>query len=172
MVIKTATEPAEFLKIHQLNYRTFVEEIQQHCENDLKILIDKFHYKNQYIIAKKDDRVIGMVCYNHERPFSLDSKVDQLDNFLPPYNKLAEVRLLAITPEERKGAVAYKLLHYLFNVLIELGTDAAIISGTIKQLKLYTHIGFIPFGPLVGTEGAMFQPMYITLKHVSNEFSH
>jgi predicted N-acetyltransferase YhbS len=172
MIIKSATEPAEFLQIHQLNYQTFVEEIQQHAANGQRILIDKFHHKNHYIIAKKEDTVIGMVCYNHERPFSLESKVDQLDNFLPTYNKLAEIRLLAIIPQERKGLVAYKLLQYLIIELIQLGTDAAIISGTTRQLKLYTHIGFIPFGQPVGTEAASFQPMYITLNELSNELHH
>jgi predicted N-acetyltransferase YhbS len=172
MVIKIATDPDEFLGIHRLNYQTFVEEIQQHAANEEKILIDKYHNKNQYLIAKKEDKVIGMVCFNHERPFSLDSKVDHLDAFLPPYHQLAEIRLLAVTPQERKGRLAHQLLHHLFNVLISMRTDAAIISGSTTQLKLYTHIGFVPFGPLVGKEGAQFQPMYITLKQVSNEFSH
>jgi hypothetical protein len=31
-------------------------------------------------------------------------------------------------------------------------------------LKLYTHLGFIPFGPRVGGNGATFQPMYLTLE--------
>src|SRR5262249_48533664 len=30
--------------------------------------------------------------------------------------------------------------------------------------KLYQHLGFVPFGPLVGSAGAQFQPMYVTLE--------
>ena len=40
----------------------------------------------------------------------------------------------------------------------------AIISGTTRQQKLYRHLGFVPFGPLVGKGEAMFQPMYLTLE--------
>ena len=47
---------------------------------------------------------------------------------------------------------------------IEKGYDLAIISGTTRQFKLYQHLGFVPFGPLVGTGDAQFQPMYVTLE--------
>ena len=29
---------------------------------------------------------------------------------------------------------------------------------------MYQHLGFVPFGPLVGTGEAQFQPMYVTLE--------
>ena len=54
--------------------------------------------------------------------------------------------------------------------LVEVGCDLALISGTTRQLKLYRHLGFEPFGPLVGTPGAMFQPMYLT-RQKFKEFS-
>jgi hypothetical protein len=44
------------------------------------------------------------------------------------------------------------------------GFDLALISGTTRQLKLYEHLGFVPFGPLVGTPEALFQPMMLTLE--------
>ncbi len=172
MTIKPATELGEFLQIHELNYQVFVEEIPQHQHNQGKILVDKFHCSNQYIIAKKGELVVGMVCYNGKRPFSLDSKIDNLDSYLPPHNKLAEIRLLSIHATERKTRVAYRLLQYLCKVLIDGETDAAVISGTTRQLKMYQHMGFTPFGELVGTKGALYQPMYITLKNLRNDFTN
>ena len=172
MIIKPATELNEFLQIHELNYKTFVEEIPQHQENADKKLVDKFHSRNHYIIAKKEEQVIGMVCYNWIRPFSLDSKIADLDNFLPPHNKLAEIRLLSIQTGERKTTVAYRLLQYLCKVLIAEETDAAVISGTTRQLKLYSSMGFTSFGTLIGTAGALYQPMYITLKNLRNDFTN
>ena len=53
MILKPATELGGFLQIHQLNYKTFVEEIPQHQQNTEKMLVDKFHNKNKYIIAMK-----------------------------------------------------------------------------------------------------------------------
>ena len=40
----------------------------------------------------------------------------------------------------------------------------ALLSGTTRQEKLYRHLGFRPFGPLVGEPGAQFQPMYLSLE--------
>jgi predicted N-acetyltransferase YhbS len=170
MIIKPATELNEFEQIHQLNYKTFVEEIPQHQQNADKQLIDKFHSKNQYIIAKRNAKVIGMVCYNRERPFSLDTKITDLDNYLPKHSSLAEIRLLSISAEERKTRIAYRLLQYLCATLIQQQTDAAVISGTTRQLKMYSRMGFIPFGSLIGSGEALFQPMFITLKDLRYDF--
>lgn len=170
MIIKPADQDTEFYQIHQLNYKTFVEEIPQHKHNEEKILVDKFHFKNKYIIALKDQQLIGMVCYNQLRPFSLDEKIPGLDRFLPACTNLAEIRLLAVAPEARKITVAYRLLQYLCTELIRHNIDAAVISGTTRQIRLYASMGFTPFGPLVGQQGAFYQPMFITLNALRNDF--
>ena len=170
MIIKLASELSEFSQIHQLNYKTFVEEIPQHKQNKEKKLVDKFHEKNHYVIAKKGEKIIGMVCYNLQRPFSIDAKVDDLETYLPTHNRLAEIRLLSVHPDERNTRVSYRILQYLCKELIAIGTDMAVISGTTRQLRLYSRIGFIPFGPLVGTTEALFQPMFITLKDLRDDF--
>ena len=48
---KIATEVWEIEQIHQLNYRTFVEEIPQHHTNPSHRLVDKFHNENTYVIC-------------------------------------------------------------------------------------------------------------------------
>jgi hypothetical protein len=40
------------------------------------------------------------------------------------------------------------------------GHDLALMSGTLRQAKLYEHLGFVAFGPVVGTPEASYQPMY------------
>jgi hypothetical protein len=47
---------------------------------------------------------------------------------------------------------------------LRAGYELALISGTTRQQRLYRHLGFIPFGPLVGEPGAQFQPMYLSLE--------
>jgi hypothetical protein len=32
----------------------------------------------------EEDELVGMVCYNAQRPFSLDKKMADLDSYLPP----------------------------------------------------------------------------------------
>jgi len=53
----------------------------------------------------------------------------------------------------------------------------AIISGTVRQARLYQFLGFVPFDPLIRTGKALYQPMYLTLetyrqlKHRSRSFA-
>lgn len=169
LVFKIANEEWEFEQIHKLNYRTFVEEIPQHEANPGRTLIDKFHLDNKYIICLRDNQLIGMVAIRDKRPFSLDHKLKNLESYLPEFHSIFEIRLLSIRQGHRRGHV----LRGLFTILIEQvetrGYDLAIISATLNQMKLYRHLGFVPFGPILGNGGARFQPMYITL-HDYKEF--
>jgi aspartate aminotransferase-like enzyme len=167
LVIKVATEEWEFELIHQLNYRTFVEEIPQHAPNPEGRLVDRFHAENRYLIALHGRELAGMVAVRHQRPFSLDSKVPNLDAHLPAGRRPIEARLLAIAPEFRKTAAFVLLFEHLVKYCVESGFDIAVMSGTTRQLKLYRHLGATPFGPLVGTGAAQYQPMYLTCEAFS-----
>ncbi len=56
--------------------------------------------------------------------------------------------------------------HYM-----DRGYDIAIISGTVQQERFYRRLGFVPFGPRVGTPEALYQPMYRELPTLEEEFS-
>jgi hypothetical protein len=161
---KVASEADEFEKIHRLNYRTFVDEIPQHEKNPEERLVDKFHEENTYFICLNGEKLAGMVCVRANRPFSLDRKLDNLDSFLPPHKKACEVRLLAVDKKYRGPRVLQGLLSMLVEYCIKKEYDLALISGTTRQAKLYRHIGFKPFGPLVGRGDTLFQPMYFTFE--------
>ena len=83
-------------------------------------------------------------------------------NFCRRGYRYCEIRLLNVARDHRTGNVLPGLIAGAWNYATERGFDAALISATTRQLKLYQHIGFVPFGPLVGTCEAPFQPMYLT----------
>jgi len=169
---KLADDPAEFEAIHRLNYRTFVEEIPQHPPNPSRRLIDRFHAENMYAICLDGEVVVGMIAGRCERPFSLDEKLPDLDRNLPPHRRIVEVRLLAVGREYRKQAVFARLAGVLANHFRAQGCDLAIISGTLRELRLYRHLGFRPFGPLVGAAQARYQPMFLTLANYAARAAH
>ena len=160
--VKIASQEHEFEQIHRLNYETFVEEIPQHHPNPERRLVDKFHENNIYIICQKGRELIGMVTVRGRRPFSLDAKLANLDSYLPPARSICEIRLLTVRKEYRRTRVARDLLEAAGAYCKEHGYDLAVISGILNQQKLYRHMGFVPFGPVVGTTGAQYQPMYLT----------
>lgn len=161
---KIATEDWEFAQIHRLNYLTFVEEIPQHSVNPDQALIDKFHGENTYIICLDHGKVVGMIAVRGDRPFSLDAKLENLEAYLPPGRKLCELRLLAVERKHRNGWVFWGMGKLLAEHCLKAGYELALISGTTRQQRLYRHLGFLPFGPLVGEPGAQFQPMYLSLE--------
>jgi len=167
LVFKVATEDWEFEQIHRLIYKTFVEEIPQHQASPSQRLVDKFHAENTYLICLSNQKLVGMLAVRGNRPFSLDQKVPDLDSHLPRGRTICEIRLLAIERKfrgARGGQVLQGILALLWQHGVEKGYDLAIISGTTRQQRLYQHLGFVPFGPLVGSGDAQFQPMYVTLE--------
>lgn len=165
LVFKTAAEPWELEEVARLNYRTFVEEIPQHGANPDAALVDKFDAENTYLVCLQGRELLGMIAVRGTRPFSLDQKLDDLDRYLPPHNRVCEFRLLSVAPDRRNGKILVGLMDLLNTHCLEQGYDLAVISGTTRQQKLYRHLGFVPFGPLVGQGDVLFQPMYLTLEH-------
>jgi N-acetylglutamate synthase-like GNAT family acetyltransferase len=81
---------------------------------------------------------------------------------LPIGGRIAEVRLLAIEPRWRGSAVMAGLANFLEPECRARKLEMLIVSATTRQRRLYRHLGFSEFGPLVGHEGAWFQPMRLT----------
>ena len=161
LIFKVASESWEFEQIHELNYQTFVNEIPQHQQNQNQKLIDKFHKENSYVICLRDKEVLGMIALRDKRPLSLDEKLENLESYLPPFKTILEYRLLAVKKQHRNTAIFTGIMKKSFDLAIKGGYDIAVISGITRQARLYTHLGFKPFGPLVGKQDALYQPMYI-----------
>jgi GNAT superfamily N-acetyltransferase len=159
---RIAREPWVIEAIHRLNYRTFVEEIPQHPANPDRRLVDRLLARSTPFVCLEGRRLIGMVMVSGERPFSLDGKLAELDAYLPPARKACEVRLLMIEPQHRRGRVFGELLVRAARWGRRQGYDLALISAAVQQIKLYRHLGFVPFGPPIGTAEAPFQAMYVT----------
>ena len=164
---KFAQRESEFEQIHRLNYAAFVEEIPQHAPNPERRLVDQFHAENTYAIGcigdEEQPEVVAMLALRSTRPFSLDRKLANLDSYLPAHRSLCEIRLLYIRPDHRNGKVMRGLMELVATYAIQHHHDMALISGTTRQQRLYRHLGFEPFGPLVGSGDAQFQPMYLTV---------
>jgi hypothetical protein len=47
--------------------------------------------------------------------------------------------------------------------LLQRDFDLALISGTLRQQRWYSQLGFLPFAYRVGTDQAMYQPMQLPL---------
>jgi len=169
LTYKIADLDTEFDQIHRLNYQTFVREIPQHTPDPSEMLIDKFHDENTYVICLNGEKILGMLAMRGNRPFSLDQKLENLDSYLPNGHNICEFRLLTVERNRRFSSILKGLLRATLQHAMNQGYDLGIISGTTLQLKLYRHLGFEEFGPLVGSEDAKFQPMFITYRMLKDK---
>ncbi len=169
LTVKLASQ-AEFDKIHELNHQVFADEIPQHAKRADGRLVDAFHEKNTYVVAMEGEELVGMVCYNAERPFSLDKKMSNLDSYLPAHHKLVEIRLFSVKKNRRKEGIAIALLKTLIPSLIAQGYDLGVISASLKELELYNNIGAVAFGEIVGTKEVPYQPLYFHVRNLKGAF--
>jgi hypothetical protein len=105
-----------------------------------------------------------MLALRGQRPFSLDAKLADLDSYLPPGRSPCEVRLLSVHRSLRQGAIFWGLIRLLPEFFREHGYDLAVLSGALSQRELYANLGCVPFGPVVGTAEAPYQPMYLAIE--------
>lgn len=155
---KQAETEAEFEQLFRLNHSIFASELGQYGEQSSARLVDKFHAKNQYVIALEGDRVVAMIAIHSEAPYSVAEKLAD-PRVLDSLGSLAEIRLLAIHPDHRHGT----LLRRLFVAAYERarGRDAMVISGRVEEQAIYRSLGFRPLGPAVRSGNAEFIPMAV-----------
>jgi len=165
--IKIASEPWELEQVYGLTYRTFVEEIPQHSPNEEGRLVDQRLERSVCYVCLDGRRLRGMVVVSGKRPFSLDTKLENLDSYLPPHERPCEVRLLAVEKDDRGGLVFAALMATVLRHARQHGYDLGLLSGAESQLHLYRHMGCVPFGPPLGTEAARYQGMYLTWDRLS-----
>lgn len=159
---KIARSEEEFHAIARLNYETFVEEIPQHEADGSGARVDPFHGQNTYLIVLADSELVGMIALRSERPFSLDVKIGEVERYLPDFRNICEIRLMAVRKKHRNGRVFFLMARALSDYCYAEGFDAAVISGTTRQLKLYGQLGFKSIADPIGTGDAVFVPMATT----------
>ena len=168
LVFKFASEDWEFEQIHRLNYKTFVEEIPQHQPSPTATARGQISRRKHlpHLPAAIKNSPACSPCAATGRSRSTRNCPTSI-RICRAGRTICEIRLLAIEKKfrgARGGQILQGILALLWQHGVEKGYDLAIISGTTRQFRLYQHLGFVPFGPLVGSGDAQFQPMYVTLE--------
>lgn len=167
-IFKPAESAAELEQVHGLNYSTFVREIPQHHDPGDGRLVDKFHEKSLYFVALRDNRVVGMLSVHDRPPFSVADRLPDPGILEAPGIRPIEVRLLAIQPDERHGAVFGGLAWSVMQHVRGSGHTHLYISGFEDRTPMYERLGFETLGPAVGAHGARFVPMCLPVTRMES----
>lgn len=166
---RRAKTEAEFEAIHRLNHRIFAEEVGQHGRRADGRLVDRFHENNAYFIACRDGELVGMVSVHAGPEFSVSSRLGDAES-LKALRAPLEVRLLAILPEYREGAVVAGLFSQVDAYARAHGYSDLLISGIAEREGMYRKLGFRPMGPAVPCGEAAFVPMRLSVDAPPEEF--
>ncbi len=162
VLFKEVESSSELEQIHALNHRIFAEEIAQHHTHPSGLLVDRFNEQNQYFVAVRDGRVIGMISAHGGPEFSITKRLPDPD-VLQTFARPVEVRLLAIDPSERKRTVLAGLLWQVYDFAVSDGFSHLLISGIAEREPMYRKLGFSPLGPAVPEGSASFIPMVMPI---------
>ncbi len=164
VVFKLAESPHEIEQVHRLNYQAFVREVPQHSDPGSDCLIDKFHDKNVYFIALRNEQVVGMVSAHDRPPFSVCDRLKDPQAIDRLGGRPLEVRLLAIEPTQRCSIVFAGLMGALWEYAQARRYTHVLISGLVQRRSMYERMGFRPLGPAVRSGQADFVPMVLDLR--------
>ena len=157
-----AITPEQIEQIHRLNHKIFAEEVRQHHTTADGLLIDRFHAKNHYFIAVKDNKIVGMISAHDGPLFSVASRLFDA-SILIRLRAPLEVRLLAVQPRYRNRSLLAGLFWQVHRYAKAHNYSDMLISGITERLPMYQKLGFLPLGPPVPDGAAAFVPMCLSL---------
>lgn len=146
-------------RIAKFNHEIFSEEIGQHQNQADGVLVDKFDYKNLYVIAERQGDICGLIAAHWAEPYSITEKFPLFFDEILPTDVVGEVRLFAVRSSLRGTPVAMRLIAFLVECLRVTPVTVIAISGIAEREGLYRRLGFRPIGGPVRCGAASFIPM-------------
>jgi hypothetical protein len=162
VTFKEADCAEEIEQIHRLNHLVFAEEVKQHPQTPDGRLIDKFHERSRYFVARQGEELVGMISVHAGPVFSIESRLKDLSELRAMPAPL-EVRLLAIRPEFRNRSILLGLLVQVWRYAVKHHSSDLLISGIVERVPMYLKLGFQPMGEPVPCGAAEFVPMRMDL---------
>lgn len=160
ITMKYAETDDEFEKIYRLNHETYANELgQEHVTEDGRLL-DKLQDRCDYIIAKKEDKIVGMTAIT--RPgnvFSIESSLEDPSIVARVRKDACEFRRVAIIPEYRHQGLYVLLMESLAQYCIKNTISYVFGSAHVDNVRLYEKVGFFSFDKQFSKGRATYQPM-------------
>lgn len=173
ITIATATSD-DREQIYQLRHEVYAHELGQHPINSGSSLTDSLDQKNHYLVAKTGDKVLGFVSitppsagrYSIEKYFHRDQVPFEFSN------RLYEIRLLTVIPQQRNTAFFLLLGYAAYRWIESHGGSHVCGMGRLPLIDLYRRLGLQPL-PLFTTSGALdYQLMLAPISRIANRAVH
>ncbi len=157
--------PADREQVYAARHAVYAAELGQHAVHPGGRLTDALDAFNDYVVARRGDRVIGFVSLTPPGPgrYSVDKYVDRAALPFPVDAGLHEVRLLTVLPGERHGPVAAALMLAALRLVEARGGTRVVAIGRREVLGVYRKAGLDPHGPTFASGAVSFTLMSATV---------
>jgi len=133
--------------IYAARYEVYARELRQHSENDRRSLRDPLDERNEYIVAKQGDEMLGFISLTPPGgKYSIDKYFDREHLALAFDKQLYEVRLLTVLSPHRGRLVASLLMYCALRYVESHGGSQLVAIGRREVLDLYTKCGMKGLG--------------------------
>ncbi len=145
--------------IYLLRHAVYAEELHQHAATQNGRLSDSLDAFNEYIIAKIDDELVGLISITPPGfgRYSIDKYLDRKDVDVSFDEGLYEMRILTLAKEHRGTRLAAALMYAAGRWAEEKGGTHLVALGRVEVLNLYLKHGFKPLGRQIQAGAVTFE---------------
>ena len=134
--------------IYTSRHRVYTEELGQHPENHEGVLTDRLDEVNTYLVAKRDNTVVGFVAITPPNPhgYSIDKYFSRAETPVVYDDGLYEVRLLTVVESSRHTLLAALLMYGALRYAQSQGARVIVAIGRREVMNLYERAGLQSHG--------------------------
>jgi len=134
--------------IYALRHQVYAQELGQHRENHEGVLTDHLDEVNTYVVAKRDDTVVGFVAITPPNPhgYSIDKYFSRHETPFVYDDGLYEVRLLTVVESSRRTLLAALLMYGALRYAESQGARVMVVIGRREVVSLYERTGLRSHG--------------------------
>jgi histidinol-phosphate/aromatic aminotransferase/cobyric acid decarboxylase-like protein/GNAT superfamily N-acetyltransferase len=143
----TSADRGDREKIYAARHEVYARELRQHNPNDEGLLRDSLDERNDYVVAKDADELLGFISITPPGGrYSIDKYFQREELPFVFDEGLYEIRLLTVLSAHR-GRVIGPLLMYAALRYVESQKGSRLVAiGRREVLGLYTRCGMNPLG--------------------------
>ncbi|WP_374928781.1 aminotransferase class I/II-fold pyridoxal phosphate-dependent enzyme [Kytococcus sedentarius] len=158
--------PGDREAIGRIRHDVYARELGQHAENDSGVLTDALDPLVEYLVAQRDDRVVGFVALTPPEAgrYSLEKYLPRTELPGPPGPGTWEIRLLTTIAAERGGRVTVALALAALRWIEARGGRQVIGMGRGPLMAMYARCGLRGTGQLVRAGAVEFEVMACSIE--------
>ena len=156
-------------QIHRMRHRVYATELGQHAENEQERLEDALDEVNDYLVARRDGRVVGFISITppNDRGYSVDKYLAPAELPVPRDAGLYELRLLTVDPRHRRTHAAMLLMYAAFRWVSSRGASHVLVLGrTGATVDLYGKLAFRGTGQRFASGAVEYELMTASIEAI------